>query len=122
MSNAKEPGTINTHVSFSRPNTTVPASTEVRLSQPSPITGLANYIMLHFPNGCNALVEVSCYVQGNKVLPDPDSPFIALNDTTQDFPVFAKVSRSDSLLVVIANRDSLNPHTPSVIWGLEGKR
>jgi hypothetical protein len=108
---------INKHVSFSRPETTVPASTEVTLSERSPVKGTVNFITLHFPDGCNALVEIRCYIGGRQIL--PVSGFIALNNTIKDFPVFEKVDLNQGLRVTIANRDSVNAHTPSVIWNVE---
>lgn len=114
----KRPGDITTHVSFSRPDTTVPAATQISVSEPSPVTGTVEYITLHFPSGCNALVEISCYINGKQIL--PVLGFIALDNTIKDFPVSADVKKHDNLVVLITNRDSINAHTPSVIWNLEG--
>lgn len=114
----KRPGDITTHVSFSRPETTTPAATQISVSEPSPVTGTVQYITLHFPSGCNALVEISCFIRGKQVL--PISGFVALDNAIQDFPVSADVKKHDELVVLITNRDAANAHTPSAIWNMEG--
>jgi hypothetical protein len=105
-------------VSFGRPYTTVASATQVTLADTSPIEGMVTDITLHFPDGCNALVEIRCLINQVQVL--PVTGFIALNNTTKDFSVNRTIRKNDKLRVVIANRDAANAHTPSIIWNLEG--
>jgi len=109
---------ITVEVPFTRPDTTVPKETEVILYELSPVDGKVTAITLHFPNGCNSLVEVTCYINQNPIL--PITGFIALNDATHTFPVGRLVKKGDKLRVRIANRDTVNEHTISVIWELRG--
>lgn len=105
-------------VPFTRPDTTIAAETEVTLYEFSPLSGKVANITLHFPNGCNSLIEIACYINQIQVL--PITGVIALNDATVTFPVDRSVRRSDKLRVKIANKDTVNEHTPSMIWELRG--
>ena len=103
---------------FSGPDTTVAAATQSILDDTSPVTGLLKSITLHFPDGCNALVEITIYLQNMRVLPLNNK--IALNNTTVTFEVNRPIKKSDKLRAVIANKDSVNSHTPSIIFNIEG--
>lgn len=109
---------IYPQVSFRRPHTTVPGTTERILSEASPISGKVNTIVLHYPNGCNQLVEITCYINQEPILPIVGD-FIALKDATEKFPINRLVRKDDKLRVKIANTD-VGPHTPNIIWNMEG--
>jgi hypothetical protein len=109
---------VSRQVSFTRPTTTVLAATQTVVAADCPVDGLITNITLHFPNGCNALVELSCFVNQEQIL--PVSGFIALNDATKEFPIFKKVTKKSVLRVLVVNRDGGFPHTPSIIFHLEG--
>jgi len=105
-------------VSFTRPDTTVLPATEIALQELSPLTGAITNIELHFPNGCNGLVEIRCYVNQEQIL--PVTGYIALNDFTRSYSVNRKITNRDNLRVRISNRDAINPHTISIIFNMEG--
>lgn len=105
-------------VSFRRPHTTVAGATETILFEYSPVSGKVNSITLHFPDGCNQLVEITCYINQEPVLPIVGD-FIALNNATKDFVINRPVRKDDKLRVKIANTD-IGPHTPNIIWNMEG--
>ena len=109
---------VSRQISFTRPVTTIAPATQTIVADDCPVTGKITYITLHFPDGCNALVELSCSVNQEQIL--PVSGFIALNNATKDFPVNMKVTKKSALRVLIVNRDAINPHTPSIIFNLEG--
>jgi len=109
---------VSRQVSFTRPDTTILPATRAVVADESPVTGMITSITLHFPNGCNALVELSCSVNQEQIL--PVSGFIALNDATKDFLVNKSVTKKATLRVLVVNRDAINPHTPSIIFNLEG--
>jgi hypothetical protein len=109
---------ISVQVSFTRPATTTPAATEITLVELSPITGIVREIELHFPNGCNGLVEVKCFINQVQIL--PVTGYIALNDFTRSYTVNREITRNDNLRVIITNRDAVNQHTPSIIFDMEG--
>jgi len=108
---------VSRQVSFTRPTTTILAGTQAVVASDCPVDGQITTITLHFPNGCNALVELSCFVNQEQIL--PVSGFVALNDATKDFPIFKKVTKKSRLRVQIANAD-IWAHTPSIIFNLEG--
>jgi len=110
---------ITTQIPFSRPDTTVASGKGVILSENSPLTGKVISIIIHFPGGCNSLVEIICYINQLQIL--PLQGFIALDDDTVTFPVKRAVDGKDKLRVKIENKDTTNSHTPSIIWNLEGE-
>ena len=102
------------HVRFQQ---TVPALTGVTLADVVPVTGKVTQITVHFPNGCNALVDVAVKVKNQQIL--PVSGFIALNDTTTPFPASTDVKANDDLFVQVNNGDGANPHTITVVVSIE---
>lgn len=109
---------LTAEISFTRPDTTIAAETETILYEYSPVTGKVLSIDLHFPDGCNAYVEISCFINQTPVL--PLSGVIALDDVTRLYPINRKVRRKDRLRVKISNKDTANEHTPSIVWIVEG--
>jgi len=86
----------------------------------SPESGIINSAIIHFPAGCQQLVEVVINKRTEQILPTPvkggtGSIGIALEDTTQSFDVKQTVEQNDPIEVVIKNHDSANPHTISVV-------
>ena len=90
----------------------------LRLQQPMPFPGKIRKILRHWPNGCNALVDVAVGVGNKHIL--PDSGFVALNDAT---PVFDNLSidvnQGELLWVDLQNGDAVNPHTITVTITVE---
>jgi hypothetical protein len=105
-------------VPFGPPETTVAAATQATLEDVSPANGSLKSITLHFPAGCNALVDIVVYLKQMQILPLTGK--IALNDATVTFDINRPTTRGDKLSAVIANRDSANSHTPSIIFTIEG--
>jgi hypothetical protein len=74
-------------------------------------------ITIHWPPGCNALVEVAVgYSQDKRLL--PEEGYLALDNTTPTWSV-NKDTESDTLWVEIRNGDAANAHTISVIVNYE---
>jgi len=70
-------------------------------------------ITIHWPDGCNALVDVAVgYSQDKRLL--PEEGYLALNDATPTWTI-NKETDSDTLWVEIRNGDASNPHTISVV-------
>lgn len=118
MSKPKLIEKIYTQVSFTRPATMIAPATESVVADDCPVTGMLTGVTLHFPDGCNALVELICYIDQEQIL--PLSRFIALNNATKDFIVNKNVTKKSVFRVRITNRDAVNPHTPSIIFNVEG--
>ena len=74
-------------------------------------------VTMHFPAGCNALVDVAAGHSNIRVC--PNEGFIALDDATPVMPVRETVRAGEELFVEIRNGDAINPHTISVIMTLE---
>lgn len=95
----------------------VPALQGMTLQDQVPMHGRITQITVHFPNGCNALVDVAVSHKSSQVL--PVSGFIALNDTTTQFPLDTKVQQGDDLTVQINNGDAANPHAITVVISIQ---
>jgi len=82
-----------------------------------PMLKTVKTVTIHWPPGCNALVEVAVgYSQDKRLL--PEEGYLALDNATPTWNV-NKVTESDTLWVEIRNGDSVNPHTISVIVNYE---
>lgn len=84
-----------------------------------PVDGIINQVVMHFPPGCSALVEVRFSVGAKNIV--PQSGYIALDDTTQSFNAMQEVRLGDSLIVDWINHDNAFAHTVSVIANIEEK-
>jgi hypothetical protein len=74
-------------------------------------------ITIHWPDGCDALVDVAVgYSQDKRLL--PEEGYLALNNATPTWSV-NKETDSDTLWVEIRNGDSVNSHTISVVVNYE---
>jgi hypothetical protein len=80
---------------------------------------------LHFPPGCNQLVEVIVRHGTVQILPTPvkggtGSTGIALDSATRPFSLnFIPVEKNDLIEVFIINHDNTNSHTISVVILIE---
>lgn len=86
----------------------------------SPESGIINSAIIHFPSGCDSLVEILIYHKTVQVLPTPATGQgaqvgIALNDTTQSFDIREEIRRDDPLQVLVINHDGTYEHTISVV-------
>lgn len=73
-------------------------------------------ITVHFPPGCNALVEVKVFHGSTQILPEKGG--LALDDATPTFIVEREVRAGDSIRVDWINHDDSYAHTVSVIVGI----
>jgi len=96
---------------------TVPALQGMTLQDAVPVTGQITQITVHFPNGCNALVDVAAGWKNTQIL--PVNGFIALNDTTAQFAANTPVLQDETLWVQINNGDAANPHTITVVVSVQ---
>lgn len=82
-----------------------------------PMLKTVKTITIHWPEGCNSLVEVAVgYSQDKRLL--PEEGYLALDNTTPTWTI-NKDTDSDTLWTEIRNGDSANPHTISVIVNYE---
>jgi len=87
----------------------------------SPIKGIINSCILHFPPGCNALVECFLNVGTVQILPYPTTGTgtgnvgIALDSTTQSFNITYAVDKNDPIELRVINHDDTEGHTISAV-------
>ena len=100
---------------------TVAAELGVILTEDSPFNGYIKQVIPHWPDGCDALVDIAVGHGQKQFCPTGSGHYIALNDTTPTFPFNEEVKASEEIWVVIRNRDTENPHSITVIVAVEEK-
>jgi hypothetical protein len=81
----------------------VPAATFVQMVDRAKYDGIIYEVEVHFPDGCNGLVGVAIYQQGQRFM--PRDGYLALNNTTRIYPFGRQVKQTDDLMVEIVNGD-----------------
>lgn len=81
--------------------------------------GILSQILVHFPPGANALVDVQVFLGTTQILPQTGA--IALDDASPNFNFNIPVIPGQKLNTVITNTDSANSHTISVIINILDK-
>ncbi len=84
-----------------------------RISQTSPINGRIVQLIPHFPNGCNALVDIAIGHRDTWILPNKVDTFIALNDATPVLTVDEPIEKNEEIWLIGRNGDGVNPHAIS---------
>lgn len=92
----------------------IPTLDEQKEKKYAPVDGIIKYATLHFPPGCNSLVESFIYHKKKRVLPNSRKG-IALDDATKDFEINEKVEMEDQIQVKWVNHDDSFSHTLSTI-------
>lgn len=82
--------------------------------------GIITQILFHFPPGCNGLVEVK--LMKNGYLFYPLQGVLALDNATPVYYVNADYYANEPLTVEVKNKDSVNPHSPSVAVTIRYKK
>ena len=87
----------------------------------SPIKGIINSAIVHWPSGCEGLVEIFLNIRTKQILPYPakgsggTNTGIALDNTIQSFSIDEAVDKNDPIEMVVYNHDSRKPHNISLI-------
>lgn len=92
-----------------------------RTTKYSPITGKVTRALMHFPAGCQTLVEAIVNYKRHQIFPYPPGG-VALDDATETFTINQEVLKGDPLEVLIINHDSVNPHTITVTLEIMGDK
>lgn len=82
-------------------------------------TGAIKEIVVHFPPGCNALVEIKVWHGSTQILPEKGG--IALDGATPTFSIEKPIKLGDSIRVEWVNHDNIYEHTVSIIVNIEKK-
>lgn len=96
---------------------TLTALKGVMLSEYAPFPGYIRQVSIHWPNGCNSLVDVKIG-HGTKQF-CPDDGYLALNDVTPSYPFNERVRDHEEIWVEMANHDGVNSHAIKVTITLE---
>jgi len=97
----------------------VPAATEREYEGLTPCKGFITAIIMHWPPGCNSLVQMAAGLKGNWLVPSEEGQYIALDAATLTFGMRVPCGDKERVWVVMRNTDGANPHTPSVIFNVE---
>jgi len=107
------------HIPFKQ---TVEPLTGYELEEDIPFDGYITAVLMHFPDGCNALVDVAVNVEHQRVIPERENEFIALNDATPIFQCNFPVRAGNRIITYINNHDDTYPHAISVIVTIKTER
>lgn len=94
--------------------------TGARVWRPSPLNGKIVQIVPHWPDGCNALVDVAFGHGDTWVIPVETDTYIALNDATPVLTVSEEVHKGEQLWMIVRNTDGGNAHAISIAITIVG--
>ena len=104
------------HLQFAQ---NVPLASGVRLTDEAPFRGEVEEVLIHWPLGCNALVDVRCGHGNEQFLPAHEGEYLALDSAAPQFAVKGVlVADHEEIWVEILNRDGGWPHFITVVWKL----
>ncbi|GAI38825.1 unnamed protein product, partial [marine sediment metagenome] len=103
----------------SLPYTVQPLET-IKIAEPSPLTGRITSVTMHFPEGCDALVDVAFGHSEVWVSPSELNTYIALNNATPTFPTNEPIEKGEHLWGEFRNGDDTHPHSMNIIITLVG--
>jgi len=92
---------------------TVQPLTGTKVTKPSPLTGKIVQLIPHWPDGCDALVDVAVGHKDTWILPNETDTYIALNDATPVLTVDESIEKGEEIWMVLRNTDGVNPHAIS---------
>lgn len=98
---------------------TVSSTSDAYEIKSSSWTGTIKNIIVHFPPGSNALVEVKVFHGSTQILPEKGG--VALDDATPSFGVERWIRLGDPIRVDWINHDDTYEHTISVVVNIEEK-
>ena len=91
----------------------------VRLEEDAPFNGYIKQVTIHWPDGCNALVDIMVGRGVEQFC--PREGYLALNDATVTYPFNKEVAEGDVIWVEMRNTDGANTHSITVTVIVEKK-
>jgi len=85
-------------------------NTGQRIAKHSPLTGRIVQLIPHWPDGCNALVDIAVGHKDTWVYPNEVDTFIALNDATPVLTIDEPIEKGEGIWMIGRNGDGFNPH------------
>jgi hypothetical protein len=105
-------------IPFSRTLAIPPAmGSGVTIEEKITLTGFVKEVTIHWPAGCNALVDVAVEYLTTRFC--PRQGFLALNDTTPTYYFNEPVTKDDTIRVIMQNRDGGFTHNITVTVTIE---
>ncbi len=95
-------------------------NTGTRVSRPSPLTGRIVQLIPHWPDGCNALVDVAVGHKDTWIYPHLVDTFVALNDATPVLTVNEPIEKGEEIWMIVRNADGREQHAITVTATLIG--
>jgi len=89
-------------------------NTGTRVSKPSPVTGRIVQLIPHWPDGCNALVDVAVGHKDTWIYPHLVDNFVALNDATPVLTVDEPITKGEGIWMIVRNADGRETHAITV--------
>jgi len=89
----------------------------VVLMEYAPFAGYIKQVSIHWPDGCDALVDVRVGHHTKQFC--PDEGYLALNDATPTYPFNEYVADHEEIWVEMVNTDGVNTHSITVTVILE---
>ena len=91
-----------------------------------PFDGYIKHVIAHWPDGCDALVDIAVGHGNVQFCPRGTGEYLALNDATPTFPSPSypfneKVNQGEEIWVDMRNRDGGNPHSVTISISVEEK-
>ena len=87
--------------------------TGTKVTKPSPLTGKIVQLIPHWPDGCDALVDVAIGHKDTWILPNEVDTYIALNDATPVLTVDESIEKGEEVWMILRNTDGENAHAIS---------
>ena len=87
--------------------------TGTKVTKPSPLTGKIVQLIPHWPDGCDALVDVAIGHKDTWILPHEVDTYIALNDATPVLTVDESIEKGEEIWMILRNTDGVNTHAIS---------
>lgn len=111
------PGKVTKQVKFKE---TLEPLAGIEVDARCPLEGEIISITMHWPDGCDALVDIASGHDGTFLCPNEPDTFLALNNATPTFPIREPVAWDERLWAIIQNTDDTEKHTVSIIITIVG--
>jgi len=95
-------------------------NTGIRIHKSSPLTGRIVQLIPHWPDGCDALVDIAVGHRDTWIYPHQVDTYIALNDATPVLSIDEPVEKGEELWMIIRNADGGNDHAVSCTFTIVG--
>jgi len=89
-------------------------NTGTKVTKPSPVTGKIVQLIPHWPDGCDALVDIAIGHKDTWIYPHLVDNYVALNDTTPVLTVDEPITKGEQIWAIVRNADGRVKHAITV--------